>query len=733
MSRLTSRPALALPLVLMLSGGCGGGATSPPAETAPRRPEFERIAEALRASSNDWIGLDTVRRLRAGLERTDLPAADRRRLRNQLADRLLRNGELDEAIEILQGLLAEAPAESPGAFALHRKLGIAWMRLSEVENCIRRHNADCCIFPIAGGGVHASREPARKAIEHFTAFLGHKPGNLKIRWLVNVMAMALGEYPEGVPEELLVPPAAFRSEHDVGRFTDVAPGLGVDTFNLCGGVAVEDWDGDGRLDVLTSSYDPLEELHLYLNRGPEGFEDASGPSGARDQLGGFNVLAADYDADGDADALVLRGAWLTIDGEIRNSLLENEGGRFTDVTRRAGLADPARPTQAGVFGDFDDDGVLDLFIGNESMRDSDPRQDFPSQLFLGQGDGTFRDVAADAGVTNDRYCKGVTAGDYDNDGDLDLYASNFGDNRLYENLGGARFRDVAPELGVREPSGRSFVSWFFDMDNDGWLDLFSAAYEGSIADVCAEALGRERDSPRPRLYANEGGRFRDVAPEVGLDRFFLPMGANFGDLDNDGFLDLYLTTGDPQLESIMPNVMLRNAGGTRFQDVTTSGGFGHLQKGHGVAFGDLDDDGDQDVYHQLGGFYLGDRFHNALFENPGHGHRFLHLSLVGERSNRTGVGARVAVRVVDADGGRREIHRAVGSVSSFGGSPLRVEMGLGAALRVERLEIVWPGGNGRDVHGDVPLDAWVEAREGVEELRVVELRPFRFPRVGRKE
>ncbi len=691
----------------------------------PNREEFEQIARSLQASSNDWIGLDTVRRLRTALAQSVLPESDRRKLQNNLAERLLRNGELDEALEILQSLLDRTPPDGPAAPGLHRRLGIAWMRRAEIENCVKRHNAECCIFPLAGGGLHAAREPARKAREHLERFLVAKPGNLKVRWLINVLAMALGEYPEGVSAELLIPPARFRSEHEVGRFRDVAPGLGVDAFSLCGGVAIEDFDGDQRLDILTSAYDPTEALRLYRNEGDGGFEDMARQSRVDDQLGGFNVLAADYDADGDVDVLVLRGAWLTIDGGIRNSLLQNRGGVFHDVTRRAGVAEPARPTQAGVFGDFDDDGILDLYLGNESMKDSDPHQDFPSQLFRGKGDGTFADRARKAGVTNDRYCKAVTAGDYDNDGDLDLYASNFGKNRLYENRSDGTFRDVAVELEVEEPAGRSFASWFFDYDNDGWLDLFCASYEGSIADVCAEALGRERASPRPRLYANTQGRFRNVTAEVGLDRFFLPMGANFGDIDNDGFLDLYLTTGDPQLESIMPNVMLRNAAGLVFQDVTSSGGFGHLQKGHGVAFADLDDDGDQDIYHQLGGFYLGDRFHNALFENPGHGNHFLHLRLRGVRSNCTGVGARVALTVRDAQG-VREIHRAVGSVSSFGGSPLRLEIGLGAAQRIERLTVRWPGGKGEDVFTDVPLDAYLEIREGADAPLGLPLRAFRF-------
>ena len=118
-------------------------------------------------------------------------------------------------------------------------------------------------------------------------------------------------------------------------------------------------------------------------------------------------------------------------------------------------------------------------------------------------------------------------------------------------------------------------------------------------------------------------RFQEVAKEVGLSQITLPMGANFGDLDNDGFLDFYLGTGYPDYEALMPNVMYHNQRGTKFLDVTEKGGFGHLQKGHGIAFADFDNDGDQDVVTQLGGFYRGDKFYDALFENPGFNNRWL--------------------------------------------------------------------------------------------------------------
>lgn len=162
---------------------------------------------------------------------------------------------------------------------------------------------------------------------------------------------------------------------------------------------------------------------------------------------------------------------------------------------------------------------------------------------------------------------------------------------------------------------------------------------------------------------------------------------------------------------LVPNVMLRNKDDKQFQNVTTSVGFGHLQKGHGVTFANIDNDGDQDIYHQLGGFYPGDRYRNVLFRNPGHGNHFLAVNLVGTQSNRSGIDARIRV-TVDTPRGKRTLHRAVGSVSSFGGSPLRQKIGLGAADSIERVEIDWPGSGNTQVLREVPLNAMIRVTKG---------------------
>jgi len=693
--------------------------------------EFEAVAERLYSGHNEYFGRAQVDALLARRRSSGIGPTERVQDAVKLTGELLRLGQVDEAVSTIEETLQEVTANPQLAsleVAVHRARGLAWLRKAERENCVARHVPDCCIFPLAGGGVHAVQEPAEHAMESYLFLARRDPKDLEARWMLNVAAMALGQWPDGVPEEHRIPPSALESEIDIGRFHDIAPRLGLDIVDLAGGVIVDDLDGDGLLDVLVSTSDPSKPPHLWLRRADGSFEDATAKSGLLTQLGGLNCVGADYDSDGDLDVLVLRGAWLREDGEIRMSLLRNDGkAHFEDVSYAAGLASPARPTQAGAFGDVDNDGDLDLYIGNESRRETSPGAgDHPCQLFLNDGHGIFTDVAAERGVTNDRYAKGVAFGDYDNDGDLDLYVSNVGANRLYRNDGTAHFVDVAAELGVTEPTGRSFATWFFDYDDDGWLDLFVAGYEARLGDVVAGLLGAPPPATLSRLYHNEHGRFRDVTAEAGLARSLLPMGASFGDANGDGRLDMYLATGGPGYDLLMPNVLLVNDRGQRFLDGTTAAGVGHLQKGHGVAFADLDQDGDQDLVEDLGGFYPGDDFASALFENPGHGNSFLVVELTGVESNRPGYGARLRV-VIETPQGSRELHRAQGCVSSFGSTPRRQEIGLGDATRIAELRVTWPKSGRVQTFTDVPLNSRVRVTEDSDVLERLPFETLRFP------
>ncbi len=652
---------------------------------------------------NPFRSSDQIPLLRTQAQAT--PDPERRfQIKLQLAAALLQAGDTDGALaefDSIDAMLREyhqPPNERLQSLLLTNR-ALCHLRAGETANCLRNHNQDSCLFPIQGGGVHQLREGSTKAIAVLSELLEKFPGDLRARWLLNIAYMTLGDYPGKVPAKWLIDPKAFASDYDIGRFPDVAANVGLDTDALAGGAVLEDFDRDGLLDVMISSWGFTErdQLQVFRNKGDGTFEDRTVPAGLKGLYGGLNLIQGDYNNDGLPDVLVLRGGWLRMAGHYPFSLLRNNGDfTFTDVTEEAGLLH-FKPTQTAVWFDYNGDGWLDIFVGNESSgRDANA-----CELYRNNGDGTFTECAAQHGLDVVAFVKGVASGDYNNDGRPDLFLSTReGPKLFFRNDGPAgadrspaapwKFTEVSEAAGVTAPAN-SFPCWFWDYDNDGWLDLMTTGYSIQDAgDVAADYLGRPHPAQKAKLYHNQGdGTFADVSKAMGVSRLLHAMGANFGDLDNDGWLDFYVGTGDPDFSTLIPNRMFRNDGGRRFQDVTTSGGFGQLQKGHGIAFGDVDNDGDQDVYSNVGGAFEADHYHKQLFLNPGHGHHWLKLMLEGRASNRVAIGARVKVVVRDATG-ERAIHRVVGSGGSFGANPLRQEIGLGDATAVVRVEVFWP-------------------------------------------
>ena len=728
---------------------------TPPAGHARMLALLQRLADET-PDTNTYLGDRDAKQLREALNA--LPAAGRStnrwRLMVVLADEELRLGNEAKAIRLLTDARDMVPNIAANRSVLNYsnyRLGVAYLRLAETQNCALHPNAEACILPLRGGGIHSRQTPSRQAIAAFTKVLANWGGpdsgdlpaapsprswsagassnpldgatrqHLAARWLLNLAYMTVGGYPDEVPEPYRLPPATFQSTETMPRFANIAPALGLDTFDMCGGAIADDFDNDGYLDIVVSTWDTRGQLRLFRNNQDGTFTERTAEAGLLGLYGGLNLIQADYDNDGNVDLLVLRGAWLGADGRHPNSLLRNNGdGTFTDVTFDAGIGEAHYPSQTAAWGDYDNDGDLDLYVGNESS----PALAAPSQLFRNDGDGTFTDVAEAAGVANRRWAKAAVWGDYDADGLPDLYVSNFGaGNRLYRNTGRGTFIDEAPRLGVAEPTW-SFPAWFWDVDNDGVLDLYVSAYAARIEHLAASALGQEVNTETSRLYRGaEDGGFEEVSGRFGLTEPTAAMGANFGDLDNDGYLDFYLGTGDTPYHALMPNLMYRNRDGRGFSNVTYAGGFGHLQKGHGVSFADLDHDGDQDVFEQMGGAFPGDRFGNALYENPGFGNHWLTVRLEGVRSNRSAIGARIRAVVVDDDGnGRRAIYRHVNSGGSFGGNPLRQTLGLGRASRIERLEVFWPATGRTQTFPDLPLDRIIHIVEGEESYSLLPLR-----------
>ncbi|HXV74741.1 MAG TPA: CRTAC1 family protein [Candidatus Polarisedimenticolaceae bacterium] len=741
MRQLSDRPTVSLGFLVVglatLAYGSGptDGDSRQPTDGQRRMLQlFSKIRE-LTPSQNPYLGDERTRGLRRQVAAfpADVPVLERVRYHLKLGRDELRLGNPTDAIAQYTAAMALVPGLDPAQQRVVRNmlsyhLGVANLRWGENLNCVSRHTADSCLLPIRGGGVHTDQTGSRAAIEYFNVVLENSSPDsdeyVAARWLVNIAFMTIGEYPDAVPQRFRIDPAVFASDEPFPRFVNEAAELGLDRFDLSGGAIADDFDGDQDFDLVVSSWDPAGGLHYYRNDGGGRFAEQTADAGLAPLIGGLNLVHADYDNDGDLDLLVLRGAWLR--GEFArqpNSLLRNDGaGRFVDVTFEAGLGEVHHPTQTAAWADFDLDGDLDLYVGNESTADTA----HPGQLFRNEGDGTFLDVAVRAGVQNFGYAKGVAWGDYDADGYPDLYVSNLASaNRLYHNNGDGTFTDVADRAGVALPLD-SFPTWFFDFDNDGALDLFVAGYDQAdgpsrLAGVAASYLGLPHDAETHRLYRGDGrGGFTDVTAQTGLDRVAMTMGANYGDLDNDGFLDFYLGTGYPDYEALMPNVMYRNVGGRKFADVTTAGGFGHLQKGHAVVFADLDGDGDQDVFEQMGGAYPGDAFGNVFYRNPGHGRNHVELRVVGVRSNRFGLGTRVRLAIVEGET-RREIHRHVASGGSFGANPYTLHVGIGQATRVESIEVFWPATGATQRFGSVPAGARVVVTEARDRLQIAEV------------
>jgi hypothetical protein len=687
--------------------------------------------------AEDLEALCTARRTAIGAARTSAqqglralpdgrdPITDERRavLYRQLGAVASFEGDMAEALKQFDAgreALAPYPKEYPDLaakwLALEEAAAVASLRQGEIENCLVMPGADRCIFPLRPGGVHHHLAGAQSAFARLTPHVAADPDNLELRWLLNLSAMLQGRYPEIVPNAARFPADLFKSATTLPRFVDVARAAKLGRMDTAGATIADDFDNDGLVDVVFTAVDFCAPARLYRNRGDGTFEDRTEAAGLARQLGGLNATQTDYDNDGRIDLFIHRGGW---EIPMRNSLLHNNGdGTFTDVTRAAGLSSPAYSTHSAAWADIDLDGRLDLFVGHELA---------PSQLFRNRGDGTFEDVTARAGVGATAFTKGVTFGDYDNDGYPDLYVSNmFGDNVLYHNNRDGTFTNVAPALGVDKPFA-SFPTWFFDANNDGWLDIFVASYPNSVEEFVKHYLGLPPKAETLKLYRNNGnGTFTDATAAMGLARVVPTMGANFGDLDNDGFLDMYLGTGAPSFASLMPNVMLRNDGGRRFVDVTETTGTGHLQKGHGVAFVDLDNDGDEDVVLNVGGAVPGDRYEDALFENPGApGRHWTSVKLVGTKSNRAGIGARL--RVTAREGGQSVLRaREVTSGGSFGSNSLTQHIGLGRASRIDALEVYWPASGTRQTFRNVPLDAFIEVREDASEITLRQPRSFRL-------
>jgi hypothetical protein len=685
-----------------------------------RLPQWSPDA-SLAEIGNIWrrAGYRNIEEIDGKLSDTKLSCLERAALLVSKAVFFNYEGEPNRAYEVLKETRSLLEKDNDSAeTALYTVIffqGVIALRTGETDNCVMCRGESSCILPIAAAAVHTNPTGSRLAIGHFTEYLDQFPDDLEVRWLLNVAHMTLGEHPQKVDRRYLVSLDHYlKSEFDIGKFRDKGQEIGVNRFNQAGGAVMEDFDNDGLLDLAVTTYDPTEHMAYYHNKGDGTYEDRTESAGLISQLGGKNLVQTDFNNDGRADLFISRGAWMPF--PMRQSLLQNNGdGTFSDVTQQAGLHAAMNSTHSS-WADFDNDGWLDVYVISETT---------PNRLYHNRGDGTFEDVGIKAGVEGDGIsrCKGANWIDYDNDDYPDLFVDYLkGDARLYHNNHDSTFSDVTSSMGINGPRV-GFSCWSWDYDNDGWLDIFATCYDYSVGDVVKGLAGLPHARLSNRLFHNMKGKgFEDRTKDAGLDLVFMTMGSNYGDFDNDGFLDMYLGTGDPELTSLVPNRMFKNVAGQRFAEITASSGTGHLQKGHGVSCADWDRDGDIDLFIEMGGVSMSDRYHNILFQNPGQGNHWLTVKLVGKKTNRPAIGARI--KVVTAGAEPLTIHRHISTGSSWGANPFQQTIGLAKADRVAVLEIHWPTSGTTQVFHDIPADQAIEVTEQTDTIRPLNWKPI---------
>jgi hypothetical protein len=646
----------------------------------------------------------------------------------------LKVGQEAQAVKIFEAL--NSRDDFPKKDKMQPDMGIAYMRLGERNNCMLNHNGASCVFPIKDGGIHQIKAGSQKAIETYEGILRKNPDDLESKWLLNIAFMTLGGYPKDVPREFLLPGLDTDTGFKAKPFTDMAADLGLDINGMAGGVVIDDFNNDGYLDIITSGWMLGNPMHYFQNNKDGTFTDMTEHSGLKGITGGLNIQQTDYNNDGNLDIFVLRGAWNA--GKFGNqpsSLLRNNGdGTFTDVTISSGLL-YYMPTQTAVWADFNNDGWLDVFVGAEDAEGQDTSAYHSCAMYINNHDGTFTNVSASSHTDIVGYVKGVTAADYDNDGWTDIFISTMdGRKYLLKNKGktgkDVDFEDVTAKAGINNNQS-TFITWFYDYNNDGWPDILVSDYkfDKSLAYFAgAEAAGKPvLNAGNVYLYKNnKDGTFTDVTKETGLNKVVYAMGSNFGDIDNDGYPDMYFGTGNPEFKSLVPNKMFKNIDGKKFADVTISSRTGNLQKGHAVAFADLRNTGKQDIFIKMGGAYAGDGYTSSLYVNPGqNSNNWISLKLNGVKANKAAIGSHIKLTFTE-NGVKRSVYKDVNSGGSFGSNPLRQEIGIGQAKVIDDVEINWAGSHTIQHFKNVSPGQFLEITEGINAPRVIHLKQLTF-------
>jgi enediyne biosynthesis protein E4 len=463
-----------------------------------------------------------------------------------------------------------------------------------------------------------------------------------------------------------------------------------------GGAAFLDYDQDGFIDLYICSGtwkegfikgkkpDVMPGNHLYHNRGDGTFEDVTKKAGVGGPWYSMGVTVGDFNNDGFPD--------IYLSNYGPNVLLKNNGdGTFTDVTKKAGVAGGNECSVGAVWFDYDNDGLLDLYVGNYLFFDPNYKYFYapdgfpgpmayeaePDVLYHNKGNGVFEDVTKAMGIVDvDGRAMGVGAADYDDDGFVDIFVANdHSRSYLWHNDGGKGFTDRAVMAGTAfGQSGESTVSMsvdFADYNGDGLMDIFIS------------------DDKYCSLYENIGnGLFKDQSWPSGIAMAagqYVGWSSSFIDYNNDGRPDIFKVNGALKHLYGQEDQLFENMGDGKFKDVSTESGKYFLRElvGRGACFGDIDNDGDIDAYI----VNLNDKG-VLLRNNKGNLNNWLTLNLIGTTSNRDGIGARVKL----TSGGKIQVAQKKSTTGYLSQNDPRMHFGLAKNNLVERIEIKWPSG-----------------------------------------
>jgi hypothetical protein len=498
---------------------------------------------------------------------------------------------------------------------------------------------------------------------------------------------------------------------------------------MAGGVAVFDFNNDGYPDILFTNGADIQSLkktspkysnRLFQNDGEGNFKDVTERSGLAGTGYDNGVAVGDYDNDGFEDIFV--------GGVHGNHLYHNNGdGTFTDVTQKSGIAKPDPEygplwSVGGAWLDVNNDGLLDLFVINylawdmktePSCEAAPGKLDYchpkfykptPNQLFLNNGDGTFRDASAESGIrAHPGKGMGVGIADFDLDGWMDIFVPNDKMyNSFFRNLGNGKFEETSFRAGVALAEDGRFISGMGvdarDLDNDGLPDIAFVALDYETFPVFRN-LGK--------------GKFADITASSGMARLSAPMAGyspNIADFDNDGWKDIFVSRGHVQSlgsatqgQVEQPNTVFRNTGGAKFAALTSEAGFGAQRpsRHRGSAVADLNGDGRVDIVVSA----LSAPAEIWINDSPGAAH-WIEFRLQGVKSNRDGIGARIKL----VAGGKSQYEQVVFAAGYGSSSAGPVHFGLGPATVVELVEIRWPSGTVQQLK-DVPADRVVKVKE----------------------